>query len=114
MIEPFKLNVSDNILKEINNKVKNYPWHEMPDDGGWEYGTNLNYMKEISDYWVNKFDWKKHEKKINKFSNFKTDIGGIKMHFIQEKGSGPKPMPLLITHGWPGSIVEFLNIIEKL
>jgi len=114
MIEPFKLNVSDNILKEINNKVKNYPWHEMPDDGGWEYGTNLKYMKEISDYWVNKFDWKKHEKKINKFSNFKTDIGGIKMHFIQEKGSGPKPMPLLITHGWPGSIVEFLNIIEKL
>ena len=48
MIKPFKVNVSEDILKEINNKVKNYPWHEMPRDGGWEYGTNLDYMKEIS------------------------------------------------------------------
>jgi pimeloyl-ACP methyl ester carboxylesterase len=114
MIEPFKLNVLDNILKEINNKVKNYPWHEMPDDGGWEYGTNLEYMKEISDYWVNKFDWKKQEAKINKFSNFTTNVNGINIHFIKEKGSGSNPMPLLLMHGWPGSIIEFLHIIEKL
>ena len=52
MTKSFKLNVSDNILKEINLKVKNYPWHEMPEDGGWDYGTNLDYMKEMSDYWV--------------------------------------------------------------
>ena len=114
MIKPFKVNVSDNILKDINNKVKNYPWHEMPKNGGWEYGTNLDYMKEISDYWVNKFDWKKHEEEINKFSNFKTDIDGFEIHFIQEKGSGSNPQPLLITHGWPGSIIESLHIIEKL
>jgi len=114
MTKLFKLNVSDNILKEINLKVKNYPWHEMPDDGGWEYGTNLDYMKEISDYWVNKFDWKKHETEINKFSNYTTDVDGIKIHYILEKGSGSKAMPLLLMHGWPGSIVEFLHIIEKL
>ncbi len=114
MTKSFKLNVSDNILKEINLKVKNYPWHEMPDDGGWEYGTNLDYMKEISDYWVNKFNWKKHEKEINKFSNYTTDVDGIKIHYILEKGSGSKAMPLLLMHGWPGSIVEFLHIIEKL
>ena len=114
MTKSFKLNVSDNILKEINLKVKNYPWHEMPDDGGWEYGTNLDYMKEISDYWVNKFDWKKHEAEINKFSNYTTDVDGIKIHYILEKGSGSKAMPLLLMHGWPGSIVEFLHIIEKL
>jgi len=114
MTKLFKLNVSDNILKEINLKVKNYPWHEMPEDGGWEYGTNLDYMKEISDYWVNKFDWKKHETEINKFSNYTTDVDGIKIHYILEKGSGSKAMPLLLMHGWPGSIVEFLHIIEKL
>ncbi len=114
MTKPFKLSVSDNILKEINLKVKNYPWHEMPDDGGWEYGTNLDYMKEISDYWVNKFNWKKHETEINKFSNYTTDVDGINIHYILEKGSGPKAMPLLLMHGWPGSIVEFLHIIEKL
>ena len=114
MTKSFQLNVSDSILKEINLKVKNYPWHEMPDDGGWEYGTNLDYMKEISDYWVNKFDWKKHETEINKFSNYTTDVDGIKIHYILEKGSGSKAMPLLLMHGWPGSIIEFLHIIEKL
>jgi pimeloyl-ACP methyl ester carboxylesterase len=114
MIKPFKVNVPDNILNDINVKVKNYPWHEMPKDSGWEYGTNLSYMKEISDYWVNKFNWKKHEEEINKFSNFTTDVDGINIHFIMEKGSGSKTIPLLLMHGWPGSIVEFLHIIEKL
>jgi len=114
MIKPFKLNVSDNILKEINVKVKNFPWHEMPVDGGWNYGTNLEYMKEFSEYWVNKFNWKKHEDKINKFSNFKTNVDGIDIHFIKEQGSGSNPKTLLLMHGWPGSVVEFLNIIEKL
>ena len=114
MIKPFKVNVSEDILKEINNKVKSYPWHEMPQDGGWNYGTNLDYMKEISDYWVTKFNWKKHEEEINKFSNFKTNVDDIEIHFIQEKGSGVNATPLLITHGWPGSIIESLHIIDKL
>ena len=67
MVKPFKVNISDQIIKDIYDKVKKYPWHEMPNDGGWEYGTNLDYMKEISKYWVTKFDWRKHEKEINKF-----------------------------------------------
>ena len=114
MIKPFKLNIPDKTLQVIYTKVKNYPWHEMPDDGGWEYGANLDYMKEISSYWVKNFDWKKHEAEINKFSNFTTTVEDIEMHFIHEKGSGSNPNPLLLMHGWPGSIVEFLHIIEKL
>ena len=114
MVKPFKVNISDQIIKDIYDKVKKYPWHEMPNDGGWEYGTNLDYMKEISKYWVSEFDWRKHEKEINKFLNFIAKIDDIDIHFIHEKGSGSKPMPLLINHGWPGTIVEFLHIIEKL
>jgi len=114
MVKPFKVNISDQIIKDIYDRVKKYPWHEMPNDGGWEYGTNLNYMKEISKYWVSEFDWRKHEKEINKSPNFIAKIDNIDIHFIHEKGSGPKPMPLLISHGWPGTIVEFLHIIEKL
>ena len=114
MIKPFKINISNKILEEINTKVKNYPWHEMPDDGGWKYGSNLDYMKEISSYWIKDFDWRKHEAEINKFSNFTTVVEDIKMHFIHEKGSGSNPTPLLLMHGWPGSVVEFLHIIEKL
>ncbi len=114
MIKPFKLNIPDKALQEIYTKVKNYPWHEMPDDGGWKYGSNLHYMKEISSYWVNDFDWRKHEAEINNFSNFTTIVDDIEMHFIHEKGSGSNPTPLLLMHGWPGSVVEFLHIIEKL
>ncbi|MDA7769741.1 epoxide hydrolase [Candidatus Pelagibacter sp.] len=114
MIKPFKLNIPDKTLQEIYTKVKNYPWHEMPDDGGWKYGSNLNYMKEISSYWVRDFDWRKHEAEINKFSNFTTIIDDIDIHFIHEKGSGSNPAPLLLMHGWPGSFIEFLHIIEKL
>ena len=114
MVKPFKVDISDQIIKDIYDKVKNYPWHEMPNDGGWEYGTNLDYMKEISKYWVSEFDWRKYEREINKFPNFITKVDDIDIHFIHEKGSGSKPMPLLISHGWPGTIVEFLHIIEKL
>jgi len=114
MVKPFKVNISDQIIKDIYDKVKRYPWHEMPNDGGWEYGTNLDYMKEISKYWVSEFDWRKHEKEINKFPNFIAKVDDINIHYIHEKGSGSKPMPLLISHGWPGTIVEFLHIIEKL
>ncbi|MDB2470979.1 epoxide hydrolase [Candidatus Pelagibacter bacterium] len=114
MIKPFKLNIPNKVLQEIYTKVKNYPWHEMPDDDGWKYGSNLDYMKEISSYWVNDFDWRKHEAEINKFSNFTTIVDDIEIHFIHEKGSGSNPTPLLLMHGWPGSVVEFLHIIEKL
>jgi len=62
MVKPFKVDISDQIIKDIYDKVKKYPWHEMPNDGGWEYGTNLDYMKEISKYWISEFDWRKHEK----------------------------------------------------
>ena len=114
MIKPFKINISNDVLESIYSKVKKYPWHEMPNDGDWQYGTNLNYMKEISKYWVNEFNWRKHEIEINKFSNFKTIINDIDLHFIHEKGSGLNPMPLLLCHGWPGSIVEFFKIIKQL
>jgi pimeloyl-ACP methyl ester carboxylesterase len=114
MIKPFKLDIPDKALQEIYTKVKNFPWHEMPEDGGWKYGSNLDYMKEISSYWIKDFDWRKHEAEINKFSNFTSVVEDIEMHFIHEKGSGSNPTPLLLMHGWPGSIVEFLHIIEKL
>ena len=114
MIKPFKLRVSNNTLNKIGNRVKKYPWTDIQNMNGWEHGTNLKYLKEISKYWITNFNWRKQEKKINKFSNYLTKVDGINIHFIKEKGSGSNPMPLLILHGWPGSIVEFLNIIEKL
>ena len=114
MIRPFKIKISDKIIQNIYTKVEKYSWHEMPDDGGWAYGTNLDYLKEFSNYWVNEFDWRKTEEKINKFQNFKSNIDGIDIHFIHEKGSRSDSKPLLLSHGWPGSIIEFLHIIDQL
>jgi len=114
MTHPFKLNVPDDVIKKIYSRVKEFPWHEMPDDNGWSYGTNFDYMKEFCDYWINKFNWREQEEKINKFNHFKSFVEDINIHFIHEKGSGISPIPLLISHGWPGSIVEFLEIIDPL
>ena len=110
----FKIDVPEDVIQNIYTRVKEYPWHEMPDDGGWSYGTNLNYMKDFCDYWINKFNWREQERKINKFHHYASLVNDINIHFIHEKGSGKGPIPLLISHGWPGSIVEFLNIIDPL
>jgi len=114
MIEPFRINISNQIIENIYDKIKKYPWNEMPNIDGWDHGTNFSYIKEISKYWVEDFNWKEQETNINKFSNFKTKVEDTDIHFIKEKGSGSNPIPLLIMHGWPGSIVEFIHIIEKL
>ena len=113
-VVPFRVDVPDDLLDNIRARVVAFPWHEMPDDGGWQYGTNLDYMKELCTYWVEEYDWRKHEAAINRFSHFIAPVDGIDIHFIHEKGSGPAPMPLIISHGWPGTIVEFLEIIEPL
>lgn len=113
-IQPFHLDVPDKTLDQIRARVAAYPWHEMPDDGGWAYGTNLDYLKEFCAYWLEEFDWRKQEAAINHLSHFIAPVDGIDMHFIHEKGSGPAPLPLIISHGWPGTIVEFLEFIEPL
>ena len=113
-VRPFRIAVPNETLAHIKTAVANYPWHEMPDDGGWSYGTNLDYLKDLCAYWVNEFDWRKHEAALNRFAHFVAPVDGVDIHFIREKGSGPAPLPLIISHGWPGSIVEFQNIIEPL
>ena len=114
MIKEFTVNIDDSQLININSKIKQYPWSSIEDMEGWSYGTNKTYLKELCDYWVKEFDWKKHEKKINSFKNYKTNIDGLNIHFIKEEGSGKNPKTLLLLHGWPGSIVEFLEIIKPL
>jgi pimeloyl-ACP methyl ester carboxylesterase len=112
--QPFKIDIPDETLEMVRARVAAYPWHEMPDDGGWGYGTNLDYMKELADYWVNEFDWRKQEAAINRFPQFMAKVDGIDIHFIHEIGSGPSPTPIIISHGWPGTITEFMEIIEPL
>ena len=114
MIKPYKISVRKSTLNNIYKKVRAYPWKMMQNVNGWEYGTNYNFLKKISQYWVSKYNWKKFEKKINSFKNYKTNVDGMNLHFIREKSKNPKSRPLLLLHGWPGSVIEFFDIIPRL
>ena len=114
ILKTFKIDVCQRDLNFIFQKVSEYPWHEMPSDGGWQFGANIDFMKDLCKYWVEQFDWKRQEDKINLFDNFTAEVDGIEVHFIYERGSGSKPKPLIISHGWPGSIIEFIEIIDPL
>ena len=114
ILKTFKIDVCQRDLNFIYKKVSEYPWHEMPSDGGWQFGANIDFMKDLCKYWVKQFDWKRQEDKINLFDNFTAEVDGIEVHFIYERGSGSKPKPLIISHGWPGSIIEFIEMIDPL
>ena len=113
-INAFEINFSDVEIQNIKTKVASFPWHEMPKDGGWSFGTNIDYMKNLADYWAKEYDWKSQEARLNQFPNYKTKVDDLDIHFIIKKSSSPKAIPLILIHGWPGSIVEFLEIIDPL
>ena len=114
MITDFNINFTEKEISPIYQKIKDYPWNSISNLEGWEHGTNKTYLKELCDYWISEFDWQKHEVELNKFQNFVSNVDGIDIHFIKEKGTSPNSKPLLLMHGWPGSVIEFLHIINKL
>ena len=115
---PFIIDIPQGKLDAILAKVRAYEWHDMPEiePGGnrWAYGADMEYMKELCAWWVEKFDWRAAERKLNAFPQFHAEVDGLKIHFIHVKGSGSKPETLVLTHGWPGSIFEFIDVIERL
>ena len=114
MIKEFTIDINEYQLTNIKSKIEHYPWPSIENMEEWTYGTNKKYLKELCDYWLKEFSWKKHEQLINSFKNYKTNVDGIDIHFIKEEGSGENPKTLLLLHGWPGSVVEFLEIIKPL
>jgi pimeloyl-ACP methyl ester carboxylesterase len=114
-VEPFRLHVPDSVLTDLKERLARTRLPDTEPAGRrWRYGTSLAYMRDVVTHWRDRYDWRAGEARINAFSHQKTTLGGKKIHFILERGSGDDPMPLLLTHGWPGSFVEFLDIIEKL
>ena len=114
MIKPYFINVHQEILDDLNVRIKNTRWPDEMDSSGWNYGANLSYIKELSDYWLNDFNWRKIESEINSLPNFMAEIDGHQIHFLHIKGKGKKSIPLIITHGWPGSFIEMLKLIPLL
>ena len=113
-MEPFKINVEESVLIDLKQRLANTRWPGEITDSSWQYGTNLAYVKELCDYWLNEFDWRAQEQRINSFSNFVAPVSGLNVHFIYEKGKGPNSIPLIITHGWPSTFAEMVDIIPML
>ena len=113
-VTPFKINVPDSVLHDLHERLVRTRWPDEIPSSGWDYGSNLDYIKELVDYWKTKFDWRAQEKLITSFSHFKPDVNGLGIHFVHEKGKGPNPMPLVITHGWPGTFFEMYKVIPML
>lgn len=111
---PFKLHVSDDVLADLKQRLARVRWPDEVPDNHWKYGTDMPYLKSLVQYWRDGYDWRKHEAHFNSFNQYKVDVGGIDVHFIREEGKGPAPMPLLLSHGWPGSVHEFHKILPML
>ena len=114
MPRPFTIAVADDVLADIRARVAAFPWHEAPEGGGWSHGTDLGYMRELAAYWLDAYDWRAAEASSNRLPQFVAAVDGLDIHYIHVRGSGRNPMPLLICHGWPGSVFEFLEIAEPL
>jgi pimeloyl-ACP methyl ester carboxylesterase len=112
--KPFSLHIGDVAIADLRSRLERTRWPDEPPLEAWSTGTSAAYAKEIAGYWQAGFDWRAWEAKLNAFRQFTVPIGGIDLHFIHEPGRGPDPIPLLISHGWPGSVFEFHKLIPLL
>jgi pimeloyl-ACP methyl ester carboxylesterase len=112
--QPFRLHVSDETLQDLRERLMRVRWPDEPPAPPWSTGSSVAYMRDLVSYWSDGFDWRAQEAALNSFRQFKVPLEGIDLHFIHEEGKGPNPMPLLLSHGWPGSIVEFLKVLPML
>ena len=113
-IKPFQINVPQHILDHLHTRIQQTRRPDENVGSGGKFGPSLSYMKELADYWINVFNWRKVEKELTSYPNFLADITGYKIHFLWIKGKGEHSVPLLITHGWPGSVLELLKLIPIL
>lgn len=114
--EPFSIKVSDEVLSRIRQRVADYRWFPAPEAvmTGWEYGMSTPVLQEIQDYWLNAYDWRAVEADLNRYPQYTAEIDGLDVHFLHIVGEAGGRRPLLITHGWPGSVYEFWQVIPKL
>jgi pimeloyl-ACP methyl ester carboxylesterase len=114
-ITPFSPPFNDAAIQELRERLARMRWPDEIPDSGWEYGADLRFMQDICAYWKNSFDWKNELQQLSRFHHFRYESDGFGVvHFIHERGKGPGPLPLVLTHGWPGSFLEFEKIIPML
>ncbi|MGH7963789.1 MAG: epoxide hydrolase family protein, partial [Candidatus Binatia bacterium] len=112
--EPFTIAVPEETLTDLRARLTKTRWPDDFANPQWQYGTNLAYLKELVDYWLHQYDWRRHERAMNEFHHYRTTIDGMPIHFIHEPGRGPKPLPLILSHGWPWTFWDLQKVIRPL
>jgi pimeloyl-ACP methyl ester carboxylesterase len=112
---PFTLRIADSVLDDLRDRLAQTRWpDEPPGEPPWRTGTSVGYMQALVEHWRTGFDWRAQEAGLNRFRQYSVPLAGIDVHFIHEQGRGPAPLPLLLSHGWPGSVFEFRRLIPML
>jgi len=111
---PFRANISESVLDDLRDRLDRARFPDQLDGAGWTYGTERDYLQELCAYWRDGFDWRDQEARLNAFEQFMLPIDGIDLHFIHHRSPHPDATPLILSHGWPGSVFEFMKIIGPL
>jgi pimeloyl-ACP methyl ester carboxylesterase len=113
-VTPTELRVADGLIADLRERLTRTRFPDQAPGPAWAYGTDLQYMEQLVEYWRSSFDWRAQEAQLNAFPQYRTPLFDIDLHFLHVPGHGPSPCPLLLLHGWPGSVFEFLDIIPRL
>jgi pimeloyl-ACP methyl ester carboxylesterase len=111
---PFRIAIPDADLADLRDRLARTRWPDEINDADWSYGTSLAPLRALVEYWANGFDWRAQEAALNELPQFRAEIDGLPVHFVHRLGVGPRPFPLVITHGWPGSFIEMRKILPLL
>ena len=113
-IRPYRISVGDDVLDDLKSRLRRTRWPEAELVDDWSQGAPLKWIKDVCRYWAEDYDWRDREATLNRFAQFTTEIDGLDIHFLHVRSPHLDAMPLIITHGWPGSVVEFHKVIEPL
>ena len=112
--QPFDVSVPQETLDDLRERLGRTRFPDEVEGAGWDYGANLAYLRELVEYWRDGFDWRAQEAELNRLSHFRAEVGGFGVHFVHERGEGPDPLPIVLTHGWPDSFYRFHKVLPML
>jgi pimeloyl-ACP methyl ester carboxylesterase len=113
-LERFEVAIPEEVLTDLRQRLNRTRWPGDYNNTAWAYGTEQGYLQQLVRYWADGFDWRAQERAINAFSHYRTTVDGVPLHFLQEKGKGPRPLPLILTHGWPWTFWDLHKVIRPL
>jgi pimeloyl-ACP methyl ester carboxylesterase len=113
-IQPFSIQVGDEVLSDLRARIRNTRWPEQTPGAAWEQGTDLEYLRQMLEYWADEFDWRAQERALNAFDQFRAELDGVRIHFVHVRATHGQGIPLILTHGWPSTFVELLPLVPLL